>query len=207
MSSKNFTLVELLVVIAIIGLLVTLLLPSLRQARDKSRSAVCLSNTRQSGFFIHSSIRDQDYNHYISSHVGRPAWSSYLRDRYDAPMDVLSCIDYCTGSPWNAYGSIYSGHSGGKYNLRGISEPSKFRMIADTYSESRKKSHFRWATSFRNRYLSLIHFRHVKRANVLFLDGHAKGHTTGTVNNAVYSRRPWDELHNGFDRELRKVSF
>ena len=42
-----FTLVELLVVIAIIAILAALLLPALREARERGRRAVCLSNQRQ----------------------------------------------------------------------------------------------------------------------------------------------------------------
>ncbi len=45
--NKKFTLLELIVVIAVIGVLVTLLLPSLSRARMKAKKAVCLSNTSQ----------------------------------------------------------------------------------------------------------------------------------------------------------------
>ncbi len=44
---KGFTLIELLVVIAVIALLMALLVPVLRSAREQGQRAVCLSNLRQ----------------------------------------------------------------------------------------------------------------------------------------------------------------
>ncbi len=60
-SKKNgFTLIELLVVIAIIAILAAILFPVFAQAREKARSASCLSNLDQIG--IGTMMYTQDYD-------------------------------------------------------------------------------------------------------------------------------------------------
>ena len=60
MRKIQFTLMELLIVVAIIGILASMLLPSLGRARDKAMTAVCLSNQRQVGVALISYSSSDD---------------------------------------------------------------------------------------------------------------------------------------------------
>ncbi len=59
-TRKGFTLIELLVVIAIIGLLMAIILPSLKLAKEKARQVVCASNLRGLGVGVSAYLNDND---------------------------------------------------------------------------------------------------------------------------------------------------
>jgi prepilin-type N-terminal cleavage/methylation domain-containing protein/prepilin-type processing-associated H-X9-DG protein len=74
---QKFTLIELLVVIAIIGIITSMLLPSLSRAREKSKSAVCKSNLKQIGQFASMASDDNDqwtvsldWSHFNKNYTG-----------------------------------------------------------------------------------------------------------------------------------------
>ena len=82
---KRFTLIELLVVVAIIGILCTLLIPSLQKARESSYYAVCTSNMKQLGIATFSYVSENN-GLYMSN------WkdSNWAEDGRSGPVDNSS---------------------------------------------------------------------------------------------------------------------
>ena len=76
MRSSAFTLIELLVVISVIAILIAILLPALRAARDEARRVACLSNVQQLVAASHN---------YAADHRG---WFPYRGDGTQWPWDL-----------------------------------------------------------------------------------------------------------------------
>jgi type II secretory pathway pseudopilin PulG len=75
---KKFTLVELLIVVSIIIILISLLLPGLRLAKEKSKQIACLGNLRQIGVAL--SAYAGDSSGWLPVSYGVANWDNRIRD-------------------------------------------------------------------------------------------------------------------------------
>lgn len=92
-SCVAFTLIELLVVIAIIALLVSILLPSLQQAKKLAQGVVCQTNLKSIGTSI--SFYANDFEGYAPpagrGYWGFPMWDQYLISFGGATPGIFRC--------------------------------------------------------------------------------------------------------------------
>ena len=124
MKYKSFTFIELLVIVAIIGILVSILLPSLMKAKEKAKIAVCLSNQKQmatayqlyastnsNSAVVHTWYRDfigkTGYKNWGVPQEERPLNKYAAPEVGECPSDKGAVNNNWNNSQWEAFGSSY----------------------------------------------------------------------------------------------------
>ncbi len=96
--NRAFSLIELLVVISVITLMITLLLPVLRKAREAGRAAQCASNLRQVGVACYTYELDHGTFPAPESYPTSP-WFLLKRERALNSPEVWDCPSDVTQQP------------------------------------------------------------------------------------------------------------
>ncbi len=127
---KAFTLIELLVVVAILALLMAILMPALRKAKEQGQAAACQGNLK--GFTLAVQMYTQEYDD------GFPEpQSCYFYTYENLPGDVSTWRRWCNGDVNLRYHPEY-GSTFFRYlaNVRSLICPSFRRLAKSGYGHS-----------------------------------------------------------------------
>ena len=169
MIKNKFTLMELLIIVAILGILITLLLPSLQKARESARLAVCLSNHKQlaAAYHLYSSNNNNVavYHYTASDFAGqdrRGENHKRLLNNYLHGVGVAECPsdkgwktvrhpredhDNSFQKNGNSYHAAYWGAStesraGGQYPVGFSTSPRTVKTLVHKFIQADKKVMF-----------------------------------------------------------------
>ncbi len=173
---KKFSLIELLVVVAIIGVLASLVLPSLSKVREKGQSTVCKNNLKQLGVTMFMYLDDSDRIIAISNFPNDGPWST--NSNFPGDTSLLECPSDPDADPEQWQPSYGFNARLEKELLTSIANPAETLFFADSGYTGEVHP---WRTRGPKGFLlnndntanaAPIGIRHDYAPNLLWVDGH-----------------------------------
>ncbi|MCM8537697.1 MAG: type II secretion system GspH family protein [Lentisphaeraceae bacterium] len=201
-KANKFTLIELLVVVAIIGILMSLLLPSVSKARLKTMQAVCLSNQRQLGIATFSYISDNGGYGPYHKEAGGPRWNERLVPNYLPEGDIYTIISPVQTCPvatvvnasWQSNIAMSIAVTGDDALAflppRNLSRATSTQtaLLIDSYNNwPRMRANYFIAEKVQDGTDQVKIARHFNKANVSYLDGSSKAKSA----TYLYTKTSW----------------
>jgi prepilin-type N-terminal cleavage/methylation domain-containing protein/prepilin-type processing-associated H-X9-DG protein len=193
----GFSLVEILVVIAIIALLAGLLMPSLFQAKELARQAVCANNLKQMSLAHHLYANDQEdwlpragdchtqywyenstFMDYLELETVPQRRTVITCPTHETPWEIPPNVPSC----WVSYGmnAAFGCQRDNAFQSRRrveFSPPSSVLAFGDAKGVSRALGILGWQDCFTH----CDSFRHNERMQVVYLDGHVGSREEGSL--------------------------
>lgn len=205
-KSRFFTLIELLVVVAIIGILASILMPSLSKARKKARAVLCKNNLKtigianvlyadsNEGYFAPNTQGDGDRWAKYSQFREFTGWNSestswMIPNAMACPDARERCIqenvDYTADSvkDLRCYGpfAIFGGKAHRGLRDGWVTSTSTMGYAGDLWAS--------WQFE-----MGKYDARHDKKANVVFYDGHVESLTNTSLGSTHATESPWTDI-------------
>jgi prepilin-type N-terminal cleavage/methylation domain-containing protein/prepilin-type processing-associated H-X9-DG protein len=191
-TRRSFTLIELLVVVAIIAILAALLLPALKQAKERAKLAACAGNIRQVSVGVLMLAEDND-RWIDAAHIGTDYWTSAIASYIGNDLASALQVSYATkgsklcpsfrpgpGFTWGVYGvnvalvdSLWGVYP--QRSLKDITRLQTTHLLAEWWGAStdRGPGGFDVTASGSAAGFPAYYPRHEGRGiNVVFADGH-----------------------------------
>ncbi|MCM8529302.1 MAG: type II secretion system GspH family protein [Lentisphaeraceae bacterium] len=233
MNRLSFTLLELLIVVAIIGILVSLLLPSLNKAREVSLHAVCQSN-KKNHFTILMQYSKNNNDKYPNVHPAGPNTLDVKEDEGDwygtngsANIMVNPILErYTKNKAFLRCPSIDEGVLGSGEGSNGVFDQTMIGSFSDSFIAAISSNGYVWPTwddhttpfvvvetpetinggNIEGRY-SVVDSRatpHLERGSYVGIDGSITFYRN-IVANSMWAWSFYVELDNGNWESLRNV--
>lgn len=192
-SRGAFTLIELLVVIAIIGILASLILPALANAKAQAQTTRSLNNLKQlgTGTLMYSHEHEGEV-HIDGLPQGSNTWGTVLfSNRYVANLETYVCPTY-KPFRWTNWVTTYGVRrdpppefSKGNFTkvllAEAVTNPAEYLHLADTTSRAQggytAQQYYIFYAGTNAPLTKQVHGRHNRKANGLFIDGHVESCT------------------------------